>query len=143
MDVRIEDDELVFGDGGLRVSFKRTLRLPDDGKKYPLPPGLGNFPIRRVEDYASRVPKAWRAHGGVFLPMYQREAMWLSFRGSEPAALQVGVGKVCAVSGLPWIDANGWFLQLARVRSPGKVLWLRTRFPEKVRLLPGDAILGG
>jgi hypothetical protein len=38
------------------------------------------------------------------LPIYQREAMWLSFNASEPTALQVGVGKVCAVSGLPWID---------------------------------------
>ena len=38
------------------------------------------------------------------LPVYQREAMWLSFSASEPAALQIGVGKVCAVSGLPWID---------------------------------------
>lgn len=32
-----------------------------------------------------------------------REAMWPHFGGStEPAALQVGVGKVCAVSGKPW-----------------------------------------
>lgn len=38
------------------------------------------------------------------LPIYQREAMWLSFHASEPTALQVGVGKVCAVSGLPWIE---------------------------------------
>jgi hypothetical protein len=30
--------------------------------------------------------------------------MWLSFDSSEPAALQVGVGKVCAISGLPWIE---------------------------------------
>lgn len=37
------------------------------------------------------------------LPVYLREAMWLHFGGStEPAALQVGVGKVCAVSGKPW-----------------------------------------
>jgi hypothetical protein len=37
------------------------------------------------------------------LPVYLREAMWLSFSGTrEPAALQVGVGKVCAVSGRPW-----------------------------------------
>ena len=24
---------------------KRTLRIPDDGKHYPLPPGLGAFPL--------------------------------------------------------------------------------------------------
>src|SRR6185503_10118736 len=34
-----------------------------------------------------------------------REAMWLSFASSsEPAALQVGAGKVCAVSGRPWSE---------------------------------------
>jgi len=25
------------------VSFQRTLRIPDDGQQYPLPPGLGEF----------------------------------------------------------------------------------------------------
>jgi hypothetical protein len=38
------------------------------------------------------------------LPIYQREAMWLNFDADEPAALQVGIGKVCAVSGRPWTN---------------------------------------
>lgn len=88
---------------GVNLSFQRTLRIPDDGRTYPLPPGLGAFPLRLVRDYASRVPAGWAARGGVFLPMYQREAMWLSFRGA-PHALKIGVGKVCAVSGERWSD---------------------------------------
>lgn len=88
---------------GLVITFQRTLRIPDDGRRYPLPPGLGAFPLRLVRDYAGRVPDGWEEHGGVFLPMYQREAMWLGF-GGAPRALQVGVGKVCAVSGEPWRD---------------------------------------
>ena len=60
----LQDDTLTLGDG-LRVDFLRTLRIPDDGKTYPLPPGLGRFPVRRVDDYAARVPTAWREHGGV------------------------------------------------------------------------------
>lgn len=28
-----------------KVEFQRTLRIPDDGNEYPLPPGLGSFPI--------------------------------------------------------------------------------------------------
>ncbi|MEU8980801.1 hypothetical protein AB0D50_19830, partial [Streptomyces sp. NPDC048309] len=99
--VRIDGDTLRLP-GGVRVRFKRTLRLPETGT-HELPPGLGDFPVWRVEDYADTVPAAWRARGGVMLPVYLREAMWLSFAGtSEPAALQVGVGKVCAVSGKPW-----------------------------------------
>ncbi len=101
--VRIDGNTLRLP-GGVTVRFIRTLRLPETGT-HPLPPGLGEFPVRRVADYADRVPEAWRARGGVMLPVYLREAMWLSFAGtSEPAALQVGVGKVCAVSGRPWSD---------------------------------------
>ncbi|MCS0605493.1 hypothetical protein NX794_30455 [Streptomyces sp. LP11] len=90
--------------GGVAVRFVRTLRLPEKGT-HPLPPGLGEFPVRRVADHADTVPEEWRARGGVMLPVYLREAMWLSFAGTtEPAALQVGAGKVCAVSGRPWSD---------------------------------------
>ncbi|QTE02604.1 hypothetical protein [Streptomyces cyanogenus] len=99
--VRIDGNTLRLP-GGVAVRFVRTLRLPESGT-HPLPPGLGEFPVRRVADYADRVPEPMRARGGVMLPVYLREAMWLSFTGTtEPAALQVGVGKVCAVSGEPW-----------------------------------------
>jgi hypothetical protein len=91
----------------LRIGFERTLRLPDDGKTYPLPPGLGALPVRRVIDYADRVPTAWRAHTGpqdLFLPLHDREALFLVFVGADwkPCAVKVGVGGVNAVSGVPW-----------------------------------------
>ena len=90
--------------GGVSVRFMRTLRLPESGT-HPLPPGLGEFPVRRIADYPQTAPAQWLARGGVMLPMYLREAMWLNFTGTgEPAALQVGVGKVCAVSGERWSD---------------------------------------
>jgi hypothetical protein len=83
------------------VSFQRTLRIPDDGGTYSLPPGLGTFPVCRVEDYADRVPAAWENLGGFFIPMYQREALWLSFQGADwsPNAVQVATGKVNAITG--------------------------------------------
>lgn len=99
--VRIDGTTLHLP-GGVQVRFQRTLRLPETGT-HQLPPGLGDFPIRRVEDHPHTAPQEMRARGGVMLPVYLREAMWLHFGGStEPAALQVGVGKVCAVSGKPW-----------------------------------------
>ncbi|MFE3639097.1 hypothetical protein, partial [Streptomyces sp. NPDC059168] len=102
-EVRIDGNTLRLP-GGVAVRFVRTLRLPEKGT-HPLPPGLGEFPVRRVRDFGDRVPPEWRRRGGVMLPVYLREAMWLSFTGTtEPAALQVGVGKVCAVSGRPWRD---------------------------------------
>lgn len=75
--VRIDGNTLRLP-GEVRVRFIRTLRLPETGT-HALPPGLGEFPVRRVEDYADTVPAEWRARGGVMLPVYLREAMWLSF----------------------------------------------------------------
>ncbi|WP_412075694.1 hypothetical protein ACLF6K_07340 [Streptomyces xanthophaeus] len=98
--VRVDGNALSLGE--VQVRFIRTLRLPESGT-HALPPGLGEFPLRRVEDYPDTAPPEWLAKGGVMLPVHLREAMWLSFAGTrEPAALQVGVGKVCAVSGERW-----------------------------------------
>jgi hypothetical protein len=86
------------------VSFQRTLRIPDDGRTYPLPPGLGLFPVESVASYADRAPESWRRDGGVFIPMYQREALWLGFDGAswKPNAVKVGVGRINAVTGDAW-----------------------------------------
>ena len=86
----------------LAVDFQRTLRIPDDGSAYALPPGLGRFPLRHVDDFAAAVPPGWLEHGGVMLPMYQAEALWISFQGtfvpdrvaSYPFAVKVAAGKV-------------------------------------------------
>jgi hypothetical protein len=103
LEVKVKRDTIHIGDR-FSVSFQRTLRIPDDGNTYPLPPGLGKFPICRVEDYAERVPTDWIEHGGVFIPMYQREALWLSFhnRTGRPNAVKIAVGKINAISGKPW-----------------------------------------
>ena len=42
----------------LTVELQRTLRIPDDDRTYPLPPGLGNFPLCHVDDHASNVRRA-------------------------------------------------------------------------------------
>ncbi len=106
--VKVENDRLVFlhepSNTGLAVTFQRTLRIPDDGKSYPLPPGMGAFPLRRVLDYKDRVPASWGKTSGVFLPMYQREAMWIALAGRHwrPNAVKIAAGKINAVSGKPW-----------------------------------------
>lgn len=87
----------------LRVNFQRTLRLPDDGKVYPLPAGLGSFPLCHVDDFGERAPESWAKRGGVAMPMYQSEALWISFRGwTWPMAVQIAAGKINAATGKPW-----------------------------------------
>jgi len=122
--IALEGDTLVFrfpevhDDAHTEIEFQRTLRIPDDGKHYPLPPGLGAFPLRHVEDFAERVPQRvpgrWRERGGVMMPLYQAEAMWISFRGGRrfggyPCAIKIAAGKINAVSGKAWkpeLDAS-------------------------------------
>ena len=55
LNMKIRNNTIHIGDH-FSVQFERTLRIPDDDGRYPLPPGLGAFPICRVEDYADRVP---------------------------------------------------------------------------------------
>ncbi len=92
----------------LLINFQRTLRIPDDTNTYPLPPGLGNFPLKHIDDY--QVPASWIERGGVMLPMYQSEALWISFNSSPvpdrhtsyPFAVKIAAGKINAVSGKDW-----------------------------------------
>eukprot|EP00756_Hemistasia_phaeocysticola_P026484 Hpha_TRINITY_DN16066_c1_g1::TRINITY_DN16066_c1_g1_i1::g.119871::m.119871 len=99
--VRMENDSVVFP-GGTSVSFERTLRIPDDGKKHRLPPSFGSFPLTNVLQHWDKVPARWAKRGGVMLPMYQREALWLNFNSQEPALIRVGAGRVNAISGKEW-----------------------------------------
>ena len=106
--IELKKDHLIFRfpevhkDAECRISFQRTLRIPDDNRDYSLPPGLGEFPLNLVDDYGDSVPGAWNTRGGVFLPMYQAEAMWLNFSGSYPMAVKVAAGKINAVTGEGW-----------------------------------------
>ena len=63
--IELRQDHLVFSfpdvhpDARLTIDFQRTLRIPDDDRTYPLPPGLGSFPLRHVDDFAERLPGTW------------------------------------------------------------------------------------
>jgi hypothetical protein len=102
----------VHRDAACAIEFQRTLRIPDDDKDYPLPPGLGAFPLRHLDDFAQRLPANWHERGGVIMPMHQAEAMWISFgrRGWDdydegyPFAVKIAAGKINAVTGEAWVN---------------------------------------
>lgn len=99
--VTVEGNRVRIGER-FSVSFQRTLRIPEDGKTYPLPLGLGAFPIHCVSDYPG-CPSTWR-QDGLFIPMYQREALWLGFDGVgwKPNAVKIAIGKINAISARRW-----------------------------------------
>lgn len=93
--------ESLEDDHGLDISFHRTIRMPDDDKLHQLPGSLGAFPLFNVSAYRDRLPDNIVQQGGVFLPMWQREALWISFTVPHPKkyALRVFAGRINAVSG--------------------------------------------
>ena len=106
--VELRGDTLTFSfpeihkDAVCSVSFQRTLRIPDDDREHFLPPGLGKFPLHHVDDHADRLPDQWRTHGGVLMPMYQAEALWICFEQRHdgyPMAIRVAAGKIDALTG--------------------------------------------
>jgi len=116
--IELKNNSLIFSfsevhpKACLTIDFQRTLRIPDDDKNYPLPPGLGRFPMKHVDDYAKTVSPTWLEHGGVMLPMYQSEALWLNFDSdfieehdaTYPFVIKVVTGKINAVTGDDWTD---------------------------------------
>jgi hypothetical protein len=108
--IELKNDRLSFRfpelhkDAVCNIDFQRTLRIPDDNKEYPLPPGLGRFPMEHTEDHTSRLPSEWAEHSGVLLPMYQSEALWINLSGGYPCAIKIATGKINAVTGKTWTD---------------------------------------
>jgi len=111
----LENDQLVFrfpkieSDATIQINFQRTLRIPDTDKVYPLPPGLGRFSLRHTDDYSGALPQSTGDRGGVILPIWQAEAMWISFqnRGPNwdddfPVAIKIAAGKINAITGEAW-----------------------------------------
>jgi hypothetical protein len=129
--IELDGDELQFSFpevhhfADMSISFQQTLRIPDDGTDYPLPPGFRDFPLVHVDDYSENVPYSWIEHGGVMLPMYQSEGLWTCFSGRShqktmpeckgkkykdsilqfpeyPFAIKVATGKINALTGDLW-----------------------------------------
>ena len=93
----------VHPEAKCRIQFQRTMRIPDNDQTHHLPPSFGSFPLHHIDDFSS-IPKAWQDRGGVFLPMYQSEAMWISFDSDYPCAIKIAAGKINAVTGGTWCD---------------------------------------
>ena len=75
------------------ISFERTIRVPIDDKKYPLPPTFGSYKLTKIDDE-------------YVLPMYQCEAMWMKFNTNTvcgPIVIKIG----CVVMLMLYPAKNG------------------------------------
>jgi hypothetical protein len=55
---------------------------------------LGEFPLLPVEPFSKNLPENIKKRGGFFLPMYQREALWirLPYPSKTGGAFKIAVG---------------------------------------------------
>jgi hypothetical protein len=97
-------DSLHIYDGRfnkLHLRLQRTLRVPEDGKNYPLPAYFGSYPLLNVATFSDRLPPHMRKKGGLVIPMFQREALSLDFGkdSEERFAIRIYAGSINAISG--------------------------------------------
>ncbi|KAH8929606.1 hypothetical protein BT69DRAFT_1292478 [Atractiella rhizophila] len=116
------EGDMVKTSGGFNLTFHRTLRVPDDGK------GLGSFPLQPIGKFASRVPQSMLKRGGYLMPIYQCEAMWMSFgrnyAESKDFAVKVSIGGVNAISGKPQDLDEGLQVESQDYIFHGRQPWL-------------------
>lgn len=67
--IHVWDD---FDGPSVVVTFRRTIRVPDNDGSSELPPDLGEFPLFPTSKYAKRMPAELVAKGGAFFPMYRK-----------------------------------------------------------------------
>ena len=61
------------GSGGtLQISFRRTIRIPDNNQGYSSPPELEPFPMYSVNESDVNLSKKIVSKGGIFVPMYRK-----------------------------------------------------------------------
>lgn len=126
----------------LDVTLMRAKRLPEDDtvrrifRDYRLQ-SMPRFPLEHTEDYADKLPPEWVKHKGLLMPMYEDEALWLHLKScfEYPFAVKVGAGKICAVSGLPWIRG----LQQGIRRDPDE----KTMILQNYLVVPGQHSFDG
>ncbi|CRK36726.1 hypothetical protein BN1708_007158, partial [Verticillium longisporum] len=120
----------------LTLTLNRTIRVPDNQDINALPPSCGQFPLYRVRDYARNLPDNMVQRGGLFFPMYQREAMWIAFHANHPFAIKIYVGGVNAVSGFPMTENDKTRQKRARMLRASKQI-------QDYMVVPGQPWLDG
>ncbi|KAH6988466.1 hypothetical protein EDB80DRAFT_690042 [Ilyonectria destructans] len=94
----------------IEIDFNRTLRLPEGIDIHHHPSGLGIIPVYNTAAIQKKLMESrnqslvdMAKKGGIFFPLYQREAMFITFNAvNDIFALRLFVGGVNALSGVLW-----------------------------------------
>lgn len=90
----VKENKIIIGNdyieinNDLEIYFNKTIKVPNDGKIYNLPPSMGRFKLEKNNDYTTA------------LKMRENEATWIKFNTSKNYAIMVKAGNLNAVSGI-------------------------------------------
>jgi hypothetical protein len=73
MTCELKDDTIVVN-GDLKISFRRTVRVPNTQVSNCLPLNLGAFSLKPVSQHSKNLPPGMVTKGGVFFPMYRKSS---------------------------------------------------------------------
>ena len=104
----------------LDITFKQTIRVPDNTHVSQLPPALGDFPLIKTHDVAQRLPLDIVSKGGLLMPMYQKEAMWIDFSADHPFLIKIYAGGVNVISGESAKENKATTIRRQNLRAQGK-----------------------
>lgn len=111
--ITLKNDRLEFRfpevhrDARCTIEFQRTLRIPDDDRDYPLPPGLGRFPLRHEVYDDPYGLDAWdRKHSRRCFVTIANSTQWMAITGERPPTLPPSA-RHYTEAGLPWFEWYG------------------------------------
>ncbi|KAK6522979.1 hypothetical protein TWF281_002406 [Arthrobotrys megalospora] len=108
LSLRLENENTtVVVDGKLKITFRRTIKVPDNDQSTYLPPDLGAFKLTNVY-HAGNLSDAVKVQGGILLPMYQNEGMWIKFTAltEKSYAVKIICDGINAITGETEIDTK-------------------------------------
>ncbi|KAF3915082.1 hypothetical protein ABW21_db0207988 [Orbilia brochopaga] len=143
----------IVVDKRLEITFRRTIKVPDNGQTSDLPPDLGQMALTNVTTVARRLPDAMAAKGGLLIAMHEDEAMWINFNlqdALEPASLssdrhyavKMFAGGVNVVSGEPEHETTASTLRRRNLLTKGESIQDYVVVPGQ-EWIDGIAVEGG
>jgi hypothetical protein len=113
-----------------------------DGNSDPGAAGAAGFDaVASPEASGSVIP--WTPRGGMprnsAAPVVAvTESVWPAVRSGRMMEEATAAPVEAGPTGLPWVDSNGWFIQMARVLAPGKGIWIVVDPPAKLTTLRAE-----
>ncbi|KAK6519047.1 hypothetical protein TWF281_003736 [Arthrobotrys megalospora] len=127
--VSLQENTILI-DGRLEITFRRTVKVPDNDQTSHLPPDLGEMELVNVNKFASTLPDAMAAKGGLLMSMHDNEATWIKFGikdrpdpmpfpSQRRYAIKVLIGGVNAISGEPEVENTATSLRRSNLLASG------------------------